>query len=115
MTWRQAVYAIAAAIPADLRSLRGRMMLESENEFIGVDEVPCPACDGDGWLSRRRLERCPVCVGFCDVPEGLADWFRAQAAACREEMANTATGADEVNSEGSIGQCAALTTAAPFV
>ncbi len=77
---RAVVRTLAALVPADLRLMRARQMLESEQEFLGVDEVACPGCEGTGWLSRRRLERCPLCCGFREVPVGLADWFRAQTA-----------------------------------
>jgi hypothetical protein len=74
---------LAHRIPGRLRDLRGRMMLEGVCESLGVDEVTCPACDGTGWLSRAFLSPCPVCCGFREVPDGLADWFRAQRAAVR--------------------------------
>jgi hypothetical protein len=76
---------LAARVPAALKVMRARQMLESEQESLGIDEVACPACEGTGWLSRRRLERCPICCGFREVPAGLADWFRAQTAANHEE------------------------------
>jgi len=78
MRHRAIVRMLAARMPSELKVMRARQMLESEQEFLGVDEAACPACAGTGWLSRRRLERCPVCCGFREVPVGLADWFRAQ-------------------------------------
>ena len=71
---------IARRLPGDMRALRSRMMLESVCETIGVEEVRCPACGGTGWLDRRRLEDCPLCCGFQEVPRSLADWFRNQMA-----------------------------------
>lgn len=84
MRKRMLVCMLAARVPADLRVMRARQMLESEQEFLGVDEVACPGCDGTGWMNRRRLERCPLCCGFREVPARLADWFRAQTAGARQ-------------------------------
>jgi hypothetical protein len=53
-------------------------MLESLSEILGVEETGCPACRATGWLDRRRLESCPVCCGFREVPETLAQWFRIE-------------------------------------
>ena len=92
MRQRVFVRMIAAQVPAGLRAMRGRMMLETVHEFLGVDEVPCPACAGSGWLSRRRLERCPLCCGFREVPVGLADWFRVQTAAYHDDSTGTTAG-----------------------
>lgn len=92
MRQRVFVRMIAAQVPARLRAMRGRMMLQSVHEFLGVDEVPCPACAGSGWLSRRRLERCPLCCGFREVPVGLADWFRVQMAANHDDTTSTTDG-----------------------
>ena len=89
---RAVVRTLAALVPADLRLMRARQMLESEQEFLGVDEVACPGCEGTGWLSRRRLERCPLCCGFREVPVGLADWFRAQTADHHDDTTSTAQG-----------------------
>jgi hypothetical protein len=69
---------IAARVPAELRDIRGRLMLQALCEQMGVQEVGCPACDGSGWLDRPALEHCPLCCGFQEVPERLAAWFRAQ-------------------------------------
>ena len=92
MRERMIVRMIAAQIPAELRQMRARMMLESEHEFLGVDEVPCPACAGSGWLSRRLLERCPVCCGFRQVPVGLADWYRSRKTAYHDDTTSTTDG-----------------------
>ena len=94
MRQRVFVRMIAAQVPAGLRAMRGRMMLQSVHEFLGVDEVPCPACAGSGWLSRRRLERCPLCCGFREVPVGLADWFRVQMAANHDDTTSSKDGAE---------------------
>ncbi len=78
MDRRRLVRSLAVSIPADLRSLRGKVMLESLCEVLGVEETGCPACRGTGWLDRRRLESCPICCGFREVPEALAQWFRIE-------------------------------------
>ncbi len=82
---RRLVRRLAARMPPDLRKLRGRMMLEPIYESLGVEEVRCPACGGSGWLDRAALEYCPVCCGFQQVPDRLAEWFRARAAGFRAE------------------------------
>ncbi len=58
---RQAVRRAAAGMPAEMRALRARAMLEAECETLGVADVTCPGCEGDGWLERRSFEFCPVC------------------------------------------------------
>lgn len=78
MTLRSVVRQIARRIPPDLKQLRGKLMLETLCKALGVEEVCCPACAGTGWLNRRALERCPLCCGFQEVPERLADWFTCQ-------------------------------------
>jgi len=75
---KAAVRSIAAQMPADLKGLRGKLMLEVMAETLGVVEVRCPACAGCGWLDRRSLEPCPICKGFMEVPDRLADWFNAR-------------------------------------
>jgi len=82
---RRRVRRIAGRIPRELRGLRSRLMLEDFNEQLGVVEVTCPACNGSGWLDRPRLEYCPVCCGFQEVPVRLADWFRCMLAAIQAE------------------------------
>ncbi len=67
-------------IPRELRELRGKMMLEAEYEFLGVEEVTCPACNGCGRLTEDVLDFCPLCCGFREVPDRLARWFRIHAA-----------------------------------
>jgi hypothetical protein len=128
MIQRRDVRTIAAAIPHELKEMRGRMMLESEQEFLGVDEVACPACGGSGWLNLRRLERCPVCCGFCEVPEGLANWYRAKTAVYhegheghegrREGDYRDTTSTTKGGAMGNVNACAleltAATTVAPF-
>ena len=78
MDRRNLVRGLAGSMPADLRSLRGKLMLEAFAEVLGVVEVECPACRATGWLDRRRLEVCPICCGFREVPDRLADWFRKE-------------------------------------
>jgi hypothetical protein len=78
MSRRQVVRNIAREMPADLKELRGKLMIEVLCATLGVEEVACPACNGSGWLDRRSLERCPVCCGFLEVPDRLAEWFRAE-------------------------------------
>jgi hypothetical protein len=78
MSHRDAVRKLARRMPRRLRELRGKLMLESQCAYLGVEEVECPACGGDGWLDRRGLEYCPICCGFREVPDSLADWFRAR-------------------------------------
>ncbi len=77
---RRLVRRLAARVPRDLLRLRGQLMLELVYESLGVEEVRCPACGGSGWLDRRALEYCPICCGFQEVPDRLADWFRDRAA-----------------------------------
>jgi hypothetical protein len=74
----RAVREIARRAPRELRELRGKLMLETVCETLGVEEVPCPACAGTGWVARSAQECCPLCCGFREVPDRLADWFRAQ-------------------------------------
>lgn len=74
----QAIRDIGARIPSELKQLRGKLMLEPVAERLGVEEVRCPACAGSGWLDRKNLEECPLCNGFVEVPDRLADWFKVQ-------------------------------------
>ncbi len=78
MSLHPLVSEVAQRIPSELKALRAKLMLESVYETLGVEEVPCPACGGSGWLDRVSLEHCPVCCGFQEVPDRLADWFKAQ-------------------------------------
>ncbi|MHC5034517.1 MAG: hypothetical protein ACYTFZ_05735, partial [Planctomycetota bacterium] len=78
MTDLRAVGRIAARIPAELKELRGKLMLEFVCTTLGVEEVTCPACRGAGRLRAGDQERCPLCCGFQEVPDRLAHWFRAQ-------------------------------------
>jgi hypothetical protein len=89
---RAVVRELAARVPRGLRLTRARQMIETEQEFLGVDEVACPGCAGTGWLSRRRLERCPLCCGFREVPTSLADWYRAQTASHHDDTTITTSG-----------------------
>jgi hypothetical protein len=76
---RQDVRQIARRMPRALKAVRGRMMLEGAPEMPCTEDVSCPACDGTGWLVLSSLEHCPVCCGFREVPELVADWFKCQA------------------------------------
>ncbi len=106
MNARRIARTVAACVPAHLRRLRGRLMLEGEATFLGVEELRCPACRGQGWLNRRRLEACTLCCGFGEVPDGLAEWYRAQSSyvrrreqaaggAARRGLAKATAGQDE--------------------
>lgn len=53
------------------------MMLESCSRYVGMDDLPCPACGGTGRLGEDVLERCPICMGFQEVPESVAAYVRA--------------------------------------
>jgi hypothetical protein len=75
MSRQGAVVRAAASVPAELRTLRAKLMLEPLCEALGVEETPCPACKGCGWLDSLALVRCPLCLGFREVPVRLADWF----------------------------------------
>mgnify|MGYP006306413793 CR=1 FL=1 len=66
---------LADRMPRRLRTMRARIMLEECHETLGVPELPCPACDGTGWTDRAALIHCPVCAGFQEVPEPLAEWY----------------------------------------
>lgn len=84
MSRRSVVRGIARRIPAHLKELRGKLMLEAISETLGVAEARCPACEGAGCLDGDALEYCPVCCGFEEVPDRLADWFKAQFRRTRE-------------------------------
>jgi len=86
---RAQVRRMAERLPAEMRDQRGRMLLETECATLGLEDRPCPACAGTGWLDRAAVERCPVCRGFCEVPEGLARWWRARWAGVRDRMARS--------------------------
>lgn len=75
MIRQRAVAGIASGVPAELRALRAKLMLEPLCEALGVEETACPACKGTGWLDVTTLARCPLCLGFREVPVRLADWF----------------------------------------
>lgn len=78
MNRRKTILELRARVPRCLRALRARMLLEQWAECLGVQEVECPACSGCGWLDERRLEHCPICCGFREVPRGLAEWFEVE-------------------------------------
>ena len=50
-----------------------------------MEEVACPACGGTGWLERSALRSCPLCLGFREVPDRLAEWFTRRLRASRRE------------------------------
>lgn len=87
--WKAAIRRIAAQMPAHLADLRGKLMLAAMAETLGVVEVRCPACGGSGWLDRRALEPCPICNGFIEVPDRLADWFNARICNAAAERASS--------------------------
>jgi hypothetical protein len=84
MNAEEATRTIAREVPRELKRLRGRLMLDELADSLGTAETVCPACRGTGWLNAGRMEDCPICLGFRDVPAGLADWFsdRLGAALC---------------------------------
>jgi hypothetical protein len=70
---------IARKMPRHLKALRGQMMLSAFARVMGVAEVGCPACEASGWLCPERLETCPICCGFREVPVALSYWFQGRA------------------------------------
>ena len=71
--------------------------------------MECPACRGEGRLSTRTLDRCPVCRGFEQVPRSLSDWFEQELAAeeAPDNEASEASRHDRAASEGvRYGRCA---------
>lgn len=73
-----AILKLVTRVPRWLRALRARMLLDECAERLGVREVECPACGGGGWLNEKRLERCPICCGFRQVPRSLAEWVERE-------------------------------------
>ena len=69
---------IAARVPAGLRALRGRALLDEYVGHMGLEEVECPACGGTGFIAERSMEYCPICLGFEEVPGSLAAWFEEE-------------------------------------
>lgn len=90
MNAEEATRLIAREVPRELKRLRGRLMLDELRETLGAAEIGCPACEGTGWLDFGRLEDCPICFGFREVPTALADWFRDQLRAMLAERRPTA-------------------------
>ena len=78
--------AVAVGMPSYLRSLRGQAALSPSCRVMGIEEVECPACGGSGWQCRQALRCCPVCCGFCEVPEAVALWFEGQTGLDRHGM-----------------------------
>lgn len=74
----EAVRRIGAAVPGPLRGLRARMLLDCYVDRMGIEEVVCPGCEGDGWCPDKRERPCPICLGFREVPVSLADWFQEE-------------------------------------
>jgi hypothetical protein len=89
---RLLVRRIARRVPRELRELRGKAMLEDLHETLGVEDAPCPACAATGWLDAARLEHCPVCCGFCEVPDELAAWFKCRLACAAQESGPASEG-----------------------
>ncbi len=87
MNRQETVRKIALVMPANLRRLRSKLMFETVCESLGVEEVACPGCNASGWLDADLLERCPVCCGFQEVPEALADWLKAKLWRAAQEAA----------------------------
>ncbi|MHC4481234.1 MAG: hypothetical protein ACYS8K_03235 [Planctomycetota bacterium] len=92
MSHAEAVREIARRMPARLRELRGKLMIEGLCESLGVAEVACPACRGSGWLARPEGEHCPICCGFLEVPDQVADWFRVRARSARSPRRSPLSG-----------------------
>ena len=78
MIGRVHIRSIAHRVPRWLRHLRAQALLESRAVFMGIEEVECPACRGGGWLDLVHWERCPLCMGFRELPRSLAVWFHRQ-------------------------------------
>lgn len=109
MNRRRAILELRSRVPRLLRALRARMLLEECAERLGVQEVECPACRGCGWLDERRLELCPICCGFRQVPRGLAEWFECELVMPRHRlrMQSLPRCAREPEPEGArYGRCA---------
>lgn len=73
MLRRRLVKRIMNAAPDYLLDQRGKMMLDWFFEVMGVAEVVCPCCNGSGTVDG---DYCPACVGFQEIPEGLANYLR---------------------------------------
>lgn len=101
---------IAARAPRALRQLRARLMLEPLCSAMGVKDVTCPACRGGGWLDPAVLEFCPLCRGFGEVPDRLADWFRSRVSESRARRMGRRSGgaAPGLDAAGALA-CAART------
>ena len=78
MSWKGRVLEIGARVPWRLRQLRARMLLRAFAAHMGVGEVRCTACSARGTLAGGSWERCPVCMGFQEVPRKLDTWFKQQ-------------------------------------
>lgn len=74
---RKTVERVAAALPVDLRRMRATSMLRDYYRTNGMGDRLCPACGGAGRLGEDVFERCPICMGFQEVPESLAIYVRA--------------------------------------
>ena len=51
-------------------------MLEQPARRMGLREVQCPGCGGQGREGDGELMRCALCLGFKEVPSGIALWVR---------------------------------------
>jgi len=87
-----AIRGIAARMPRRFKELRAKFMFECWCETLGVEEVRCPACRGTCWADMSRLVRCPICCGFGEVPDCLADWFLSQSSRHRHGDADSGCG-----------------------
>jgi hypothetical protein len=80
---------LAAELPPGLRRWRAMSMLQGQMRHggaIGGGDVPCPACPEfkaddatsprpAGLRSTSALARCGLCLGFKNVPRGVAEWW----------------------------------------
>ena len=86
LTYAEVQGMLRVAVQAHLRA-RGYHRLRVKPERIGQREVECPCCTGSGWFGCvRELVVCPVCLGFRDVPLGMARWYEDNAARIRAGM-----------------------------
>ena len=74
---------LAATLPAKLRRQRALLMLAGPVRKTGLREVQCPGCRGRGREGDGALTPCALCLGFKEVPEGIALWVRSMRAPAR--------------------------------
>lgn len=63
---------LAASLTPELRRQRALLMLEYGAQVLGLTEVRCPGCEGNGWEDVEALVKCPLCKGFQWVPYRIA-------------------------------------------